>query len=293
MSALEVFREQVIRPAFPEWDARRSILRPAMIETFVHKRVADPDEWHSRIPQYLRIGTNAAEKNRFLDEICEIIERIREPENPGTDGGTRVASVGPPPEIITVTAMEGSSTEQTAYAVADLAAVGRPNRELFYDGAYSATLRAMIVHVINAEGPIFEDVLVDRIARAHGMQRSGSQIRRRVVALLPANVSRVDEGERTVVWPPNKDAGAIHFFRKDDTGVRGHEDVPLNELAAIALPFIRLRMDDESVLPRWLNNLTLAAYGRRRGPGSRRHSGSPAGLVKACAAGCRASAPGF
>ena len=92
MSALEAFREQVIRPAFPEWDARRSILRPAMIETFVHQRVVDPDEWHSRIPQYLRMGTNAAEKNRFLDEICEIIERIREPASSesgrGNDGGT-------------------------------------------------------------------------------------------------------------------------------------------------------------------------------------------------------------
>ena len=92
MSALEAFREQVIRPAFPEWDARRSILRPAMIETFVQQRVVDPDEWHSRIPQYLRIGTNAAEKNRFLEEICEIIERIQAARKPasgrGNDGGT-------------------------------------------------------------------------------------------------------------------------------------------------------------------------------------------------------------
>ena len=103
----------------------------------------------------------------------------------------------------------------------------------------------MIAHVIDVEGPIFEDVLVDRIARAHGMQRSGNQIRRRVIALLPAGVSRIAEGERTVIWPSNKRAGAIHFFRKDDTGVRGHEDVPLKELAAIAVPFIRLRMDDE------------------------------------------------
>ena len=89
------------------------------------------------------------------------------------------------------------------------------------------------------------------------MQRSGNQIRRRVVALLPAGVSRIDEGERTVVWPSNKDAGAIHYFRKDDTGVRGHEDVPLKELAAIAVPFIRLRMDDESVLRKMAEQFEL------------------------------------
>jgi hypothetical protein len=135
--------------------------------------------------------------------------------------------------------------------------VGRPDRERFYDGAYSATLKAMIAHVIDAEGPIFEDVLVDRIARAHGMQRSGNQIRRRVLSLLPAGVSRIGEGQRTVVWPSSKDPGAIHVFRKDDGGVRGHEDVPLKELAAIAVPFIRLRMDDESVLRKMAEQFEL------------------------------------
>ena len=257
MSALEAFREQVIRPAFPEWDARRSILRPAMIETFVQQRVVDPDDWHRLVPQYLRTGTNAAEKNRFLDEICEIMERIHVPTSwdpVTTTGGMQVAA---PPRAIVNAALDGPSIAQVPYAAADPAKVGRPDRGRFYDGAYSTTLKTMIAHVIDAEGPIFEDVLVDRIARAHGMQRSGNQIRRRVIALLPARVSRIAEGERTVVWPSSKDAGAIHFFRKDDTGVRGHEDVPLKELAAIAVPFIRLRMDDESVLRKMAEQFAL------------------------------------
>ena len=257
MSALEAFREQIIQPAFPEWDARRSILRPVMIETFVRQRVVDPEEWHSRVPQYLRIGTNAAEKNRFLDEICEIINRIREPVNPRPGRVTKGAPIAAPPKHSIDSAFEESSAAQLAYALADPAKVGRPERELFYDGAYSATLKAMVSHVINAEGPIFEDVLVDRIARAHGMQRSGNQIRRRVHSLLPAGVSMIAEGERTVVWPSGKDPMPIHIFRKDDTGVRGHEDVPLKELAAIAVPFIRLRMDDESVLRKMADQFGL------------------------------------
>ena len=257
MSALEAFREHVIRPAFPEWDARRSILRPAMIETFVHQHVVDPDEWHSRIPQYLRMGTNAVEKNRFLDEICEIIERIREPSGPSPGGGTMAAPVTAPPKPIAITPLDAPSTAQVPYAVADPAKIGRPERERFYDGAYSAILKAMIDHVIDTEGPIFEDVLVDRIARAHGMQRSGNQIKRRVLSLLPAGVSRIGEGERTVIWPLSKDPGAIHFFRKDDGGVRGHDDVPLKELAAIAVPFIRLRMDDELVLRKMAEQFEL------------------------------------
>jgi hypothetical protein len=257
MSALEAFREQVIRPAFPEWDARRSILRPAMIETFVHQSVVDPDDWHRLVPQYLRTGINAAEKNRFLDEICEIVGRVHVPTSWDPVARTKGMQVAAPPKPIVNAVLDGPSIAQVSYAAADPAKVGRPDRGRFYDGAYSTTLKTMIAHVIDAEGPIFEDVLVDRIARAHGMQRSGNQIRRRVIALLPAGVSRIAEGERTVIWPSNKRAGAIHFFRKDDTGVRGHEDVPLKELAAIAVPFIRLRMDDESVLRKMAEQFAL------------------------------------
>ena len=223
-----------------------------MIETFVHQRVVDPDEWHSRID--LRIGTNLAEKNRYLDEICEIIERIGEPSSLLWAAEPGVAA---PSKPILNTALDAPWTTQVGYSAADPAKVGRPDRELFYDGAYSATLKAMVAHVINAEGPIFEDVLVDRIARAHGMQRSGNQIRRRVFSLLPAGVSRIAEGERTVVWPSSKDPGTIHVFRKGDVGVRGHEDVPLKELASIAVPFIRLRMDDESVLRKMAEQFEL------------------------------------
>ena len=89
------------------------------------------------------------------------------------------------------------------------------------------------------------------------MQRSGSQIRRRVLSLLPAGVSRIAEGERKVVWPAGKDPAVIHVFRKDDAGLRGHEDVPLKELAAIAVPFIRLRMDDEMVLRKMAEQFEL------------------------------------
>ena len=73
---LEAFRDRVIRPANSNWEAHRSILRPAMIETFVQQRIVDPSDWYTKIPQYLRAGTNPAEKNRHLEAICEIVERI-------------------------------------------------------------------------------------------------------------------------------------------------------------------------------------------------------------------------
>jgi Protein of unknown function (DUF3320) len=240
VAVLERFREQIVKAEMPDWDAQRSILRPAMIETFVQQRVVDPSEWHTRIPQYLRTGTNPAEKNRFLDDICAIVERIR--------------AVGDTPATVSVSPKSADRTPQQMqssrafYVISDPTKIGSPSRELFYSSEYSANLRAMIAHVIDVEGPIFEDLLIDRIARAHGMQRSGNQIRQRVVALLPRDVSRTNEGDRKVVWPSGVDTDAPHAFRDNTAGERGHEDVPLNELAALATRFIRLRLDDEAVL---------------------------------------------
>jgi very-short-patch-repair endonuclease len=74
--ALEAFREEVIRLAVGNYEAHRSILRPAMIETFVQQRVVDPNDWYSRIPQYLRARTNPTEKKLYLEKICGIIDRI-------------------------------------------------------------------------------------------------------------------------------------------------------------------------------------------------------------------------
>jgi very-short-patch-repair endonuclease len=244
-AALELFREEVIRPSIPEWEVQRSILRPAMIETFIRQRIVDPAEWYTRIPQYLRIGTNPAEKTQFLERICEIVERIGVPGRSGPMGNSRIGNG------------DATSFGTCAYEFADLAAVRGPDRGRFFDATHTTMLKAMITRVIEVEGPIFEDVLVDRISRAYGLRRSGSQIRRRVVGLLPSSVSRVKEGERVVVWPFGKEPGITHAYRKDQTGRRGHEDVPVEELAAIAAPFVRLRMDDEAVLRKMAEEFQL------------------------------------
>jgi very-short-patch-repair endonuclease len=73
---LEIFREEIIRPAATHWEAHRSILRPAMIETFLRQRLSDPDDWYKRVPQYLRSGTNPTEKKQYLQAICTIVSRV-------------------------------------------------------------------------------------------------------------------------------------------------------------------------------------------------------------------------
>ena len=163
--ALEAFRDERIRPTMPEWEAHSSILRPAMIETFVQQRVVDADDWLNRVPQFLRTATNPVEKRTFFEAICEIVDRLSAPM-PGPTREQSKSTLNSSPAIAIASAA-GEATN--SYSPTDVSAVAIPERERFYDPDYGATLRKIIAEVIALEGPIFDDVLVDRIARAHGM----------------------------------------------------------------------------------------------------------------------------
>jgi very-short-patch-repair endonuclease len=74
--ALREFRDTVIGRETENWEPHRSLLRESMIETLVIQRVRDPEDWFQKVPQFQRAGTNALEKQRYLEPICEIIDRI-------------------------------------------------------------------------------------------------------------------------------------------------------------------------------------------------------------------------
>ena len=76
--ALRELRSSLIAKEMPNWEPERSILRDSMIETFVSLRLADPDDWFKRVPQYQRQNTNPLEKQKYIEQICEIVGRIKE-----------------------------------------------------------------------------------------------------------------------------------------------------------------------------------------------------------------------
>lgn len=77
-SVLRSFRDTVIAPHAEAWRPERSILRESMIETLVAQRLDDPSDWFTRVPNYLRVGTDANEKRLHLDRICDLVSRLRE-----------------------------------------------------------------------------------------------------------------------------------------------------------------------------------------------------------------------
>jgi hypothetical protein len=55
----------------------RGILRDAMIEHFIAVRFSDPSEWFDRVPTHLRGGSDPVQKNKYLGQICEVINRMK------------------------------------------------------------------------------------------------------------------------------------------------------------------------------------------------------------------------
>ena len=125
-----------------------------------------------------------------------------------------------------------------------------PDRDRFYDVTYRRDLRSMIDHVVEIEGPIYFDVLIDRIARVHGFQRSGENVQRIIGSALGLTRFPITkDGDRKVVWPKDTETASKTPFR--GSGGREHGDIPLCELAGLAqLMHSRQGLEDEEEIIR-------------------------------------------
>jgi hypothetical protein len=119
------------------------------------------------------------------------------------------------------------------YKIADIRNAGTPDRECFYDPTYRAELRKMVDYVIETEAPIYFDLLVERISRAHCFQRAKDGIRGVVKAALGHRRFPITEDDGCeLIWPKDADPTILPVWR--GLGSRQHGDVPLPELAALA-----------------------------------------------------------
>lgn len=266
--ALNHFRSHVIATDITDWDPNRSILRDGMIETFVRQRFADPDEWFEKVPGYLRQGTNPVEKNRYLERICGIVSRLDQSPAEGHPNSTRSAGHGATlPSIgssgFGVGSEKPSGNSNGEYSATSFSELGlRPEASRFYDHDYDAVLQRMVVHILEQESPIYQDLLIERIARAHGFQRSGDRIQRAVAKVIGKQYRRTKDDGRTVIWGDGP-ASRIVTYRNCEPDVRSHGDVPVAELASLAVPFIRVRLSDDDILYRMADHFKL---GRLREP---------------------------
>ena len=108
--------------------------------------------------------------------------------------------------------------------------------ERFPEVDYTPFLRSLVAKVVRAEAPIRDDLLVERIARAHGFKRSGRLIRERVMSLAAAAFPVVEEepGGATFVWADPEARHGWNSARPPGTAAdaRGIEDIAFEELRA-------------------------------------------------------------
>lgn len=131
--------------------------------------------------------------------------------------------------------------------------------ELFYDSAYNAVLRRLIAHVVGCEGPIAIDQLIERVARAHGFQRSGNRIRGRIEALARKEHCIVADGEQSFVWRSIEalEKGVEARFPVSEEDIRLIDEIASAELRAT-------RLDDPVEIARRFGVRRLSASARKR-----------------------------
>jgi very-short-patch-repair endonuclease len=129
-----------------------------------------------------------------------------------------------------------SPPDDAAYAASVTGdAAASVSAESFYDPAYRETLARMVRDVLEREGPIRDDRLVQAIARLHGFQRAGREIRERVLDVLPRESATTSESVGRFIWPPGSDPAGWTQFRPPPRGT-SHDpaDLSIQELAALA-----------------------------------------------------------
>src|SRR5690606_18253269 len=90
------------------------------------------------------------------------------------------------------------------------------NQVRFFDADYSHSLCVMATAIIEAQGPIRDDVLAREIARAHGFARTGNKIKDRILALVPGT-AKSEELVGNFLWPSGEVKEWIPFrYAADD-----------------------------------------------------------------------------
>ncbi|WP_244479920.1 DUF3320 domain-containing protein [Methylobacterium sp. Leaf94] len=168
-----------------------------------------------------------------------VVEMLSEPANdpePVTEVVLQRLYADPALPVTSPAPRPEAEDDVQVYRIADLNDLGRPVEPgRFYDASYRPTLSAMVDYVLSVEGPIYEELLIRRIARAHGIQRVGPLVRDAIAAQIDASVARTEDDGRPVLWPRGEEPRTSYPHRPANAAVRSHSDTPMPELVGIAI----------------------------------------------------------
>ncbi len=165
----------------------RDKLRQAVLEDlgWILYRIWSTDWWYDANSEMEKLlsAISAAENTRSLEFADE--------ESPRLVAGNsspaliiREDTIGSETPDHRPTVIPSGTPESSFYEVTDLTSfLPKISPLKFYDSDYESTLMELIGCIVDKEGPILDSLLVKRIARAHGFQRSGNVIRKHVLEI--------------------------------------------------------------------------------------------------------------
>jgi len=107
----------------------------------------------------------------------------------------------------------------------------------FYSDGSSARIASQIRTIVDGEGPISEEALFRQIARAWGLERTGTRIVERLQKLSPREIKTTKTRRSRFYWPTNLDPDQWLGFRSCDgseSSRRHIEDLCAQEIANLA-----------------------------------------------------------
>lgn len=189
-----------------------------------------------------------------FDPSVSLSSTVLSPDDAGFMSLSPAASIGSP------------SAGRIPYRLTDYTAFTeqlQPDR--FYDETYTPVLHDLVRHTLETESPISDDLLVNRIARAHDFKRSGRLIRDRVLAIIDQHYHlREDPVGGSFIWL-HEDATTLPLPAREPAtadSIRAIEAIPAEEIRA-ALPHAT-KGDPSVEIARIFGILRLSSAGRER-----------------------------
>ena len=182
------------------------------------------------------------EVKKILERLQALMEETDQPADEHQEDGATVDVAG---EFVQAPMPEKTKPIPTAHTVHLIyvpVTLSTRGPDTFYEFRTGALLSEQMAQVIDGEGPLSEAVLFRKVARAWGLERTGSRIVERLKALAPSSVGKTFEGPNTFYWPKSVPHASLNHFRiaDDSTASKRHiEEVCLEEISAIVLQVLQ------------------------------------------------------
>lgn len=137
---------------------------------------------------------------------------------------------------------KATPTPEPSSSSAERELSARLNPGRFYDDDYIFVIKRLAIEEIDSLGPIIFNHLCERIARRHGFQRTGSQIRKRVWAAISKDRKPTKDPDGVnIFWPRGVEPRDLIGFRGLEIGgqTRSWKQVPYPEKMGLAVSIIR------------------------------------------------------